>query len=105
MPASASLTKQLKTRGKSTPDIVSKLRNNVFGCDICQKVCPWNRDASPHSTPEFLPSEAFLSLNLEKLIEMDEEGFRDVFRYSAVKRAKFSGLKRNVAAISKTRRK
>lgn len=95
----------IENRGEISPDIVPNLRNNVFGCDICQKVCPWNRDATPHATPELMPSEDFLSLDLDKLTEMDEEGFRDIFRHSAVRRAKFSGLKRNVAAISKTRGK
>lgn len=95
----------IENKGEISTDIVPNLRNNVYGCDICQKVCPWNRGATPHTTPEFLPSEAFMSLNLDTLTGMDEEGFRDIFRHSAVKRAKFAGLKRNVAAISKSRRK
>jgi epoxyqueuosine reductase len=52
-----------------------------------------------------MPSDAFLSLDLAQLSAMDEDEFRMIFRHSAVKRAKFAGLKRNVAAISKTRRK
>lgn len=95
----------IENKGEIAPEIVPELRNNVFGCDICQKVCPWNRVAQPHTTPEFEPSDAFLSLNLEQLNRMEEEEFREIFRCSAVKRTKFSGLKRNAAAISKTRRK
>ncbi|MDD3910397.1 MAG: tRNA epoxyqueuosine(34) reductase QueG, partial [Proteiniphilum sp.] len=81
------------------------LSNNVYGCDICQKVCPWNYYAKAHSTPEFMPSEEFLSLGMESLIYMDEDTYHEIFRNSSVKRAKFSGLKRNIEAISKTRYK
>lgn len=95
----------IENRGEIAPEVAPNLRNNVYGCDICQLVCPFNRDARPHDTPEFTPSEAFLSLDWERLTEMDEDGYRELFRHSAVKRAKFAGLKRNVAAISKTRDK
>jgi|AGTN01.1.fsa_nt_gi Uncharacterized Fe-S protein len=95
----------IENRGEISPSMAPLLSNNVYGCDICQKVCPWNRFAKPHTTPEFFPSEAFLSLDLEKLKEMNEEEYCLIFRKSAIKRAKFSGLKRNVEAISKTRNK
>ncbi len=91
----------IENKGDISPQIAPKLSNNVYGCDICQKVCPWNRFATPHNTSEFISSETFLSLDLQKLQDMDEDTFRSVFRKSAVKRAKFSGLKRNVAALSK----
>ena len=61
---------------------------NVFGCDICQDVCPWNRPVSVPSVPE--PP-------LEKFAVLSEEEFRQIFRHSAVKRAKYSGFLRNVA--------
>ncbi|MBK5194766.1 MAG: tRNA epoxyqueuosine(34) reductase QueG [Proteiniphilum sp.] len=95
----------IENRGEITPEIVPLLSNNVYGCDICQKVCPWNHYARPHTTPGLMPSEAFLSLDLEKLTQMSEETYRAVFRRSAVKRAKYSGLRRNAEAISKTRNK
>lgn len=91
----------IENRGDIAEDIWPLLGNNVYGCDICQKVCPWNRKAVPHETPELMPSEEFLSLDLQRLQEMDEEVYRRIFRKSAVKRAKYVGLKRNVAAISK----
>ncbi len=93
----------IENKNEIAPDIVSQLNNNVYGCDICQKVCPWNRFAKPHNTPDFIPSESFLSLNMEKLSEMDEDTFKSVFKKSAVKRAKFAGLKRNVEALNKKR--
>lgn len=92
----------IENRGEIPDDIMALLNNNLYGCDICQKVCPWNRYARPHTTTELMPSEEFLSLDLKKLVEMDEDDYRRIFRGSAVKRAKFSGLKRNVDAISKT---
>ncbi len=92
----------IENKWEISSEIIPLLSNNVYGCDICQIVCPWNRYAKPHHTEELMPSDEFLSLNLKKLIEMDEEDYRRIFRKSAVKRAKFSGLKRNVAAISKT---
>ena len=93
----------IENKGDIDADIQPLLSNNVYGCDICQKVCPWNRFAKPNQTPDFFPTEEFLSLDLAKLKAMDEDTYRHIFRRSAVKRAKFSGLKRNVEAISKTR--
>lgn len=93
----------IENKNEIAPDVVSRLNNNVYGCDICQKVCPWNRFAKPHNTPDFIPSESFLSLNMEKLSKMDEDTFKSVFKKSAVKRAKFTGLKRNVEALNKKR--
>ncbi len=95
----------IENKGEIAPEIVPNLRNNVYGCDICQKVCPWNRDAMSHNIPEFMPSDAFLKLDLEQVMEMDEDRWNHIFRQSAVKRAKLSGLKRNASAISKSRRK
>ena len=95
----------IENKGEIAPEIVPNLRNNVYGCDICQKVCPWNRDAMSHNIPEFMPSDAFLKLDLEQIMEMDEDRWNHIFRQSAVKRAKLSGLKRNASAISKSRRK
>src|SRR5690554_5220537 len=89
----------IENKGEISPEIVARLSNNVYGCDICQVVCPWNRYARPHNTPELNPSDEFLSLDYEGLQEMDEETYRRIFRRSAVKRAKFAGLKRNVTAL------
>lgn len=89
----------IENRGAIDDELVASLHNNIYGCDICQKVCPWNKFATPHRTPEFLPSEKFLSLDLEKLHAMNEEDYREIFRKSSVKRAKFKGLKRNIEAL------
>jgi epoxyqueuosine reductase len=88
----------IENKGEISPEIIPRMSNNLYGCDICQLVCPWNRYARPHTTPEFHPSEQFLSLDYESLQEMDEDTYRKIFSKSAVKRAKFSGLKRNLEA-------
>lgn len=68
----------------------------AFGCDVCQDVCPWNRFSKPHSEPLFNPHPELLSFTKKDWEEITEETFRAVFKNSAVKRAKFSGLKRNI---------
>ncbi|HLW10601.1 MAG TPA: tRNA epoxyqueuosine(34) reductase QueG, partial [Fermentimonas sp.] len=95
----------IENKAEISSYVVPRLKNYVFGCDICQKVCPWNRASTPHKTPEFMPSEDFMAIDLIKLINMDEEEYRKIFRGSAVKRAKFSGLKRNATAVFNTRKK
>ena len=95
----------IENRGEISPEIAPKLNNYVFGCDICQKICPWNRLSTPHDTIEFIPSKEFLSIDLIKLSKMDVMEYQKLFRGSAVKRTKITGLKRNVNAISKNRNK
>ena len=73
-----------------------KMENWMFGCDICQDVCPWNRFATPHQEPAFKPTHELLDLKKEDLIDMTDEIFKKVFKGSAVKRTKFNGLKRNI---------
>lgn len=68
----------------------------AFGCDVCQDVCPWNRFSKPHNQPLFDPNPELLSMSRKDWEEITEETFRRVFKNSAVKRAKFDGLKRNI---------
>lgn len=68
----------------------------VFGCDICQDVCPWNRFSKAHSEPLFNPHPELLDMSKKDWEEITEETFNKVFQKSAVKRTKFSGLKRNI---------
>jgi len=74
------------------------MENWVFGCDICQDVCPWNRFSQPQQEPKFDPQgwEAFSDNDWE---EMTQEVFQKVFKKSAVKRAKYSGLKKNISFV------
>lgn len=77
-------------------DVKGKFDNWVFGCDICQDVCPWNRFSSPHSEPLFDPAPGLLDMTSKEWHEITEEVFQNLFRDSAVKRTKFKGLKRNL---------
>ena len=74
--------------------------NSIYGCDICQLACPWNRFAVPTTEPAFQPSEALLTMTKEKWHNLTEEQYRQLFKGSAVKRAKYSGLMRNICAIA-----
>ena len=69
----------------------------IFGCDVCQDVCPWNRFSTPHKEPRFDPKSELLEFDKRDWEELTEEVFQKVFRKSAVKRTKFPGLKRNIA--------
>ena len=77
-----------------------KMDNWMFGCDICQDVCPWNRFASVHNEPQFDPHPDLLKLTKKEWEELSEETYQNLFRKSAVKRTKYSGLKRNIAFLS-----
>ena len=68
----------------------------MFGCDICQDVCPWNRFSKPHNEPLFNPHPELLSMTKKDWEEITEDVFKKVFKESAVKRTKFSGLIRNI---------
>lgn len=72
-----------------------KMEDWIFGCDICQDVCPWNRFSKPHEEPAFQPG-GWENFTKDDWTELTEEVFRKVFKKSAVKRTKFSGLKRNI---------
>lgn len=78
-----------------------KLENWMFGCDICQEVCPWNRFSVPHDEPQFRPHEKLLGMNQSEWEEITKEVFNEIFRKSAVKRAKYEGLKRNIDFLKK----
>ena len=67
----------------------------VFGCDLCQDVCPWNRKAPVTIAPEFEPRPELVNPALEWLAQMSAKEFRQVFQGSPVRRAKLSGLRRN----------
>jgi epoxyqueuosine reductase len=79
-------------------DVASGLGRHVFGCDICQDVCPWNRRAPLTSVPEFQPRAGLMNPPLEELEKLTEEEFRVLFRNSPVRRLGYRRFKRNVAA-------
>ncbi|MEP5340597.1 MAG: tRNA epoxyqueuosine(34) reductase QueG [Algibacter sp.] len=73
-----------------------KMDDWMFGCDVCQDVCPWNRFSKSHNEPLFNPHPELLSLTKKDWEEITEDTFKKVFQKSAVKRTKYSGLKRNI---------
>ena len=78
----------------------NKMENWMFGCDICQDVCPWNRFSAPTLEEKFHPNEALQNFTKTEWKEMTQEIFSSVFRKSPVKRTKFAGLKRNLDFLS-----
>ena len=83
------------------PKELSKSFNNyIFGCDICQDVCPWNKFSTSHNEREFLPKEELSKMSKKDWQELTHETFNKIFKNSAVKRTKFQGLKRNIKAVS-----
>ena len=78
----------------------ASLGNWMYGCDICQDVCPWNRKAAPGGEPALLARMALRDRDLDFWKELSPETYRDLFKGSAIQRAKFTGLARNVAAIA-----
>ncbi len=75
-------------------ELKSKFTDRIYGCDICQDVCPYNRFARPHQTPEFLPSAELMNLRKPDWVAMTETEFDRVFAHSPVKRAGYQRFKR-----------
>ncbi len=73
----------------------------MFGCDVCQDVCPWNRFSKSHKEPLFNPNPELLSMSKKDWEEITESVFQSLFRKSPVKRTKFSGLKRNIDFLNR----
>jgi epoxyqueuosine reductase len=74
----------------------------MFGCDVCQDVCPWNRFSVRHREPAFEPHPDLLQMSARDWTELTEDVFGKIFKKSAVKRAKFTGLQRNIAFVTPT---
>lgn len=81
------------------PAFSGQMDNWMFGCDICQEVCPWNRFAKPHEEPSFSPEPALLEMKKTEWEELTAEVFLRLFKRSALKRTGFEGLKRNIAFL------
>ena len=77
-----------------------KMDNWMFGCDICQEVCPWNRFSTPHNEPMFEPHPDLLKLTKNEWEDLTEDVFQNLFKKAAVKRTKYKGLKRNITFLT-----
>lgn len=86
----------IELKEKIPTEMKGKFDDWVFGCDVCQDVCPWNRFSKVHNEPLFHPHPELLSMTKKDWEDITEDVFKDVFKNSAVKRTKFEGLKRNI---------
>jgi epoxyqueuosine reductase len=86
----------IENRDEIPSELHGKFEQYIFGCDICQDVCPWNKKAIPHSEPLFHLKEELKKMTREDWNELNTEKYQTLFRKSAVKRTKFTGLKRNI---------
>ena len=77
-----------------------KMEDWMFGCDICQDVCPWNRFSKPHQQEKFKPNSMLQNLEKSDWQKLSQELFSEIFRKSPVKRTKFAGLKRNIEFLT-----
>jgi epoxyqueuosine reductase len=82
-------------------NLQDKFNNWMFGCDVCQDVCPWNRFSSPATQKDFTPLPAILNFSTNDWEELTEESFKQIFKHSPIKRAKYAGIKRNLAFIKR----
>ena len=91
----------IENRGAIDPELKGKFENRVFGCDICQDVCPWNLKSETHHEPAFFPDQKLINLTKGEWEGMDKPLFNKLFVSSAVKRTRFEGLKRNLKFLEK----
>lgn len=81
-------------------EMKGKFQNWLFGCDVCQDVCPWNRFSKPHSEPAFTPLPEVLNLTTKEWEELSEEAFKRIFKHSPLSRAKWKGIQRNLKFLN-----
>lgn len=87
----------IEDKGTIAPDLMERMGRQVFGCDICQDVCPWNRKAPISADPDLDPRDELVNPSLEWLSSLDEKSFERVFNGSPVRRSGYMGMRRNTA--------
>ena len=92
----------IEMKGNLDENQKGKFENRVFGCDICQDVCTWNQKPKPHNEPDFEPHPYLLQLSKNEWHQLEQVLFNTIFKKSAVKRAGFNRLKRNLQFIKVT---
>ena len=96
----------IELRAPNFPDeIIKDLNGWLYGCDICQDVCPWNRFEKPTDEIRFEPREGNVMVDLDEILSLSPEKYAEKFRRSAMKRTKLIGLQRNAAALKKSKKK
>ena len=91
----------IENRGEIPAELRDRLSGRVFGCDICQDVCPWNQKVLPHREPDFEPAPELLKMSREDWQNLDRPAYRLLFHGSAVERAGYEKLKANIGALQK----
>lgn len=91
----------IENRSEIPSQFQEQFKNWIFGCDICQDVCPWNKFAKPHTESSYNPSNQLISMNRKDWEQLDKPTFKKVFKNSAVQRTGIKGLKRNIEFVSK----
>ncbi|MBR4389764.1 MAG: tRNA epoxyqueuosine(34) reductase QueG [Prevotella sp.] len=95
----------IENRGALPEGTGEKMGHTIYGCDRCQDVCPWNRFSRPTDEPQLQPSEELLGMTAERWQTLSEEEWRRLFKGSAVKRAKYEGLMRNIREANEAEHK
>lgn len=91
----------IENRGDIPEEIAKEMGDTIYGCDRCQQACPWNRFAQPTNEPLLQPKEELMEMTREQWQSLSEEDYRRLFKGSAVKRAKYEGLMRNIKKMTK----
>ncbi|MFP4024719.1 MAG: tRNA epoxyqueuosine(34) reductase QueG [Thiohalospira sp.] len=86
----------IEKKGEIPPEFKGKWKDWIFGCDICQDVCPWNNKAKLHSESKFKITDELKNLEKEKWENLDQSTFKKIFKNSPIQRTRFEGLKRNI---------
>ena len=92
----------IENRGPIPEEIIPKTGGRVYGCDRCQEVCPWNKNAKPHKTQEFVLPEEIEMMTKEDWINLSRDDFKRLFRGSAIERRKYDPFMRNVTDVTKS---
>ena len=90
----------IENKNEIPPELSKSFNNYIFGCDICQDVCPWNKFSKPHDEKEFLPNDEVSNFSNKDWEELTHDTFNRIFKNSAIQRTRFEGLKRNIKAVS-----
>lgn len=95
----------IENRGDITEQVAEQMENTIYGCDKCLQACPWNKQSKPTNIPEFAPKQELMEMTRDKWINLTVEDYRRIFKKSAVKRAKYSGIMRNINAVANVLKK
>lgn len=90
----------IENKEEAPPELRANFRNRIFGCDICQDVCPWNKKINPNQSLDFKPLEGLLEMDKNSWKELDHETFTQLFRKSAFKRAGYDQIMRNISFLN-----